>query len=94
MAVFPKLMSVDPRPNWRIFLQFTDGVSGEVDLSGSLRGKMFEPLRDPAYFALVRLSDYGAPVWPNGVDLAPDSLHDRLVADSVNNDPRTKAVRA
>jgi hypothetical protein len=94
MAVFPKLMSVEPRPNWRIFLQFTDGVSGEVDLSGSLRGKMFEPLREPAYFALVRLSDYGAPVWPNGVDLAPDSLHDRLVADSVNHDPSAKAVRA
>jgi hypothetical protein len=83
MAVFPKLINVEPRPNWRIFLQFADGVSGEIDLSGSLRGKMFEPLHDPAYFARVRLSDYGAPVWPNGVDLAPDSLHDRLVAESV-----------
>lgn len=82
MVAFPKLLSVEPRQNYRIFLRFADGVAGEVDLTGSLRGSMFEPLREPTYFAQVRLAEYGAPVWPNGLDLAPDSLHDRLVAQS------------
>jgi len=43
-----------------------------------MRGPMFEPLRDPSYFARVKLSDYGAPVWPNGLDLAPDALYERI----------------
>jgi len=63
-----------------LFLRFSDGLEGELDLAPRFRGPMFEPLRDPDYFALVRLSDYGAPLWPNGLDLAPDALHDRLLA--------------
>ena len=58
---------------------FSDGLNGELDLRDSLRGPMLEPLKDPTYFAQVRLDDAGAPVWPNGVDFAPDTLHDRLV---------------
>jgi hypothetical protein len=58
---------------------FSDGLTGELDLRDALTGPMLEPLHDPAYFARVRLDEYGAPVWPNGVDFAPDSLHDRLV---------------
>jgi len=26
----------------------------------------------------VRLSEYGAPVWPNGLELAPDALYERI----------------
>ena len=36
---------------------------------------MFEPLRDWKLFAEVKLDEFGAPRWPNGADLAPDSLH-------------------
>jgi hypothetical protein len=45
-------------------------------------GPVFAPLRDPAYFAQVRLAEWGAPVWPNGVDIAPDALHDRTHGDA------------
>jgi hypothetical protein len=62
-----------------LYVRFDDGVEGEVDLSTRLNGPMFQPLRDPGYFARVVLSDYGAPLWPNGLDLAPDALHQRLV---------------
>jgi hypothetical protein len=34
---------------------------------------MFEPLRDPTFFARVFLED-GAPTWPNGFDVAPGWL--------------------
>jgi hypothetical protein len=45
---------------------------------------MFEPLRDPAYFAQVQLDELGVPVWPNGVDIAPDALHQRLQSPSAS----------
>ena len=62
-----------------ISLRFEDGVEGEIDLSKSLRGPVFEPLRDPAFFAKVRVnSELGTIVWPNGADIAPETLYARL----------------
>jgi len=40
---------------------------------------VFEPLRDPAYFARFFLEG-GTIAWPNGADIAPESLHQRAKA--------------
>lgn len=61
-----------------LYVEFDDGVAGEYDMSDRLNGPVFEPLRDPATFAQVRLAEWGAPVWPNGVDIAPDAIHERI----------------
>ena len=64
----------------RLHLRFEDGVEGVVDLAPvlSFRG-VFEPLRDPTYFAQVRVDpELGSVVWPNGADLDPDVLYGRL----------------
>jgi hypothetical protein len=39
---------------------------------------MFEPLKDPAFFARVSV-EHGTVVWPNGVDLDPLVLHGDLM---------------
>ena len=56
-------------------VSFDNGTSGKVDVSSSLFGPVFEPLRDPLLFSQVRVDDYGAVCWPNGADLAPDALY-------------------
>jgi hypothetical protein len=60
----------------RLRLRFEDGAEGDVDFSRlSWRG-IFEPLADPAYFASVALdAELGTIVWPNGADIAPETLH-------------------
>ena len=59
----------------RLFLKFDDGVEKEVFVYPKLRGPVFEPLRDPAYFRLVRVDpEAGTVVWPNGADFAPEAL--------------------
>lgn len=73
-----RIIHLEARPPHRLFVRFDDGTEGEDDVGPRIRGPMFEPLRDPSYFARVRLSDYGAPVWPNGLDLAPDALYERI----------------
>lgn len=57
-----------------LWLEFSDGLAGELDLGDRLVGPMFEPLHAPGEFARVRL---GAETieWPNGADWAPESLH-------------------
>ena len=74
---------VDARPlgGQRVWLRFDDGVEGELDLSGALEGEIFEPLRDPAYFASFRIEGWTLS-WPNGADFAPEFLHDRLAGGS------------
>ena len=62
-----------------VWLRFRDGTTGEVDLAPVLRGPVFEPLRDPAYFRRFKIDPEGHTlVWPNGADIAPEFLHDRL----------------
>lgn len=62
-----------------VWLRFQNGASGEVDLRPSLRGRVFEPLRDLEYFKQVRVdSEIGTIVWPNGADVAPETLYERL----------------
>mgnify|MGYP001114178301 CR=1 FL=1 len=70
-----RVKSVEPLSGFRLAVEFEDGVSGIVDLSGELFGEMFEPLRDEAYFRQVGIDEFGVVCWPNGADLAPDALH-------------------
>src|ERR1043166_1585377 len=59
-----------------VWLRFSDGKSGEVDLSRELHGPVFEPLRDLSAFKRFRLDpEFHTLVWPNGADLAPELLH-------------------
>lgn len=60
----PTIVSVSVIPTYALHLRFDDGVEGVVDLTGDLWGPMFEPLKDPAYFAQVTPDDWSV-VWPN-----------------------------
>jgi hypothetical protein len=60
----------------RLRLMFDDGAAGEVQFGGEDWGGVFDPLRDPEYFAQVTLDEeMGTIVWPNGADVAPETLH-------------------
>ena len=82
------IVAASPLSDYRLHLRFEDGVEGVVDLAPhlSFRG-VFEPLRDPAYFALVRVDpESGTIVWPNGADLDPDVLYGRLTGTPKEQD--------
>ena len=58
-------------------LTFKDGTRKRVNLWPLLEGLVFDPLLDPDYFAFVDLDRVaGAIVWPNGADLAPETLYE------------------
>ena len=57
-------------------LSFNDGEQGAVNFEPLLSGRVFEPLREPGYFARVALDPIcGTVVWPNGAGFAPEALH-------------------
>jgi len=81
-----EIRDVEHLGGFRLRLTFADGTVNEIDLATKLAGRVgpvFEPLRDPEYFAQVRVDpELGTIVWPNGADLAPDALHSRAVGVS------------
>ena len=59
-----------------LVLTFNNGVQKRVNLRQELYGPIFEPLRDPVYFAKVSVDpDSRTVTWPNGADFAPDFLY-------------------
>ena len=64
-----------------LWLRFSDGREGEVDLRAELDGPVFEPLREVALFAQARVHpDLRTVVWPNGADIAPEFLYQQMRA--------------
>ena len=63
-----------------VYVVFKDGTEGAADLSDLVgSGPVFEPLRDPEFFRQVRLNEeWGTIEWPNGADIAPEALYDRV----------------
>lgn len=70
----PRVVAAELLPPYGLRLTFDDGLVRDVDLADDLWGTMFEPLKDPTYFAQVTV-DHGTVVWPNGLDLDPLVLH-------------------
>ncbi len=59
-----------------LWLRFSDGLEGEVDLAHELTGEVFAPLRDQHAFAQVSVHpELRTVTWPNGADFAPEFLH-------------------
>ncbi len=73
----PVVTAVEVVGDFVLRLSFGDGSVGDVDFGPRLRGPVFEPLRaDPALFAQVRVDrQLGTIVWPNGADVAPETLY-------------------
>ena len=77
-----RLARIEILPNFRIRVEFVDGLSGIVDMAGLVHSEhagVFATLADPAVFALATL-EQGAAIWPGEVDLAPDAMHRAIKA--------------
>jgi len=60
---------------YQIKVWFNDATEKVVDFSGWLRGEVFRPLADKREFKRFFVAG-GTVCWPNGADVAPETLHD------------------
>ena len=75
------VVSVKRMVDFRLRVAFSDGSVGVHDFSSTAArdGEMVRPLKNHAFFARVFV-ELGALAWPNGFDLDPIALHDRMSA--------------
>jgi hypothetical protein len=77
--MLPRVITARYVSGYTIWVQFSDGAEGEVDLSAELHGEVFEPLRDTTLFrSFVVHPELRTLVWPNGADFAPEFLRSSL----------------
>ncbi|MBI2994135.1 MAG: DUF2442 domain-containing protein [Gammaproteobacteria bacterium] len=76
MDTLPVVVRAEYRGEYKIRLVFNDGVEGTIDFLDWLSGPVFEPLKDPEYFFHFFVEG-GTVTWPNGTDIAPETLHER-----------------
>lgn len=71
--------SIEYKRDFSFLIEFDDGTGAVVDLSEYIdRGPVFAPLRDPAFFRQARI-DGGTIAWPNGADIAPETLYEKCL---------------
>ncbi len=78
-----KLMEARHIRGFELWLTYSDGVAGVLDLSRELDGEVFEPLKDPAVFQQFRIDpELNTLVWPNGADFSPEFLRANIRVDA------------
>ena len=92
MSFLSCVVHAEYRDEFRIQLTFNDGTTETVDFSEWLEGPIFEPLHDVAYFRRFFLEG-GTVSWPNGADIAPETLYEAAASERRSNKLRILAAR-
>ena len=72
-----------------VWVQFDDGVQGEIDLKPELYGPVFEPLLDPNQFRKFSIHpEFRTLVWESGADVAPEFLHEKAKSSQLLQENR------
>ena len=63
---------------YTIFVSFSDGVQGSIDLKHLAHKGVFHQWDENNLFMQVHIDDYGAIAWNNDIDICPDSVYLQL----------------
>lgn len=90
-----KLVEVRVLEGYRVWLRYTDGVEGEVDLSDLAGRGVLEAWNDRRFFEKARFDESGALAWGGDIDLCPDALYLRLTGKTPEDVfPKLRAMEA
>lgn len=87
---------IEYRHDYTYVVVLDDGLAAEIDFEPYLgRGPIFEPLKDIEFFKRATLEG-GTIAWPNGADISPESLCERVEAANsrMSADRPTAKLRA
>jgi len=68
------VVKFDYLDEYKLLLTFENGEIKEFDCTKIMDEKPFQVLKDINYFKRAKI-DYGTLVWPNEIDIAPETLY-------------------
>ena len=87
-------VDVQPRAGYRIWLKYTNGASGEVDLSPLAGRGVFAAWNDRAFFESVTITGGRVTAWSDQIDLCADALYLQLTGKPIEDlMPRVRRSR-
>jgi hypothetical protein len=73
--MFLEVIKAEYLDGFRLLLWFSNGEQKIVDLSNSLNGTVYAPLKDIEYFKSFSIK-FNTVEWENGADFAPEYLYE------------------
>ena len=74
----PKPIEVKPLEGYRLWIKYSDGVEGVVDLKNLVGKGVFSLWNDYREFQKVHIGSGGEIAWGETIDLCPDALYLRI----------------
>lgn len=71
-------IAVKPTANFKIWVKYSDGVEGEVDLSEFAGKGIFKLWDNYTNFEKVYIGEGGEIAWGKEIDLCPDTIYMKL----------------
>jgi hypothetical protein len=90
MNLLPSVTRAEYRGRFLIHVTFNDNLERTIDFRPWLDGPIFEPLKTPGYFRRFFI-DGGTVAWPNGADIAPETLYEHAARQAR---PAKRSARA
>jgi len=76
-----KIVACKPKPNFRVWILFDDGLEGEVDLSDLVGRGVFAAWESSEFFNQVRVDPKTDTLaWGDDIDLDPYVLREKLLS--------------
>lgn len=78
-----RIIEVKALEPYRLWIRFSDGIEGTIDISSLIGQGVFRTLTDSEEFSKAYVDSIAHTVaWPNGIDLCPDALYADIKAQT------------
>ena len=86
------VVKITYREAYVFHVEFDDGVAGDIDFREYVnKGPVFLPLQSKAFFKRA-IIDGGTITWPNGADIAPETLYEKIICSQERSSPSAQPL--
>lgn len=80
-----RIIAVKSLAQYKVWVRFSDGIEGKVNLSDLVGKGVFALWNDPEQFARVLIDPQSHTLtWPGGIDICPDTLYQDVITTKVS----------